>query len=249
MVSAKRRMPSRIHSGFILREIQAEIAIPQDPFIGGKENYCREQKATFRFNAARNTSLLTISLRQPDPQEQATLRSGPVYSGREELFQWRPASRFAVRGKRRKNLPDMPIQESIARRLVRHHLNEDAGVQIGALFDLHQFSDHLRRAGHPCQTQTPAPESWRRNRSRLSYRRRIRLRCPAARRPTPAKMGRFRLRSAARNTGHLHNRDIKLIGEFHQDAPPLQRERDAPRILEGGLRVEKFGAGAEGIRK
>src|ERR1039458_318636 len=56
------------------------------------------------------------------------------------------------------NQPDVLLKESIARDFVGHELCEGRSVQVGALLELRQLADDLRRSDDPSQ---PKPGSQR----------------------------------------------------------------------------------------
>src|SRR5580704_4341158 len=76
----------------------------------------------------------------------------PGYFGRKELLQrlQHDIASFAID---LTNHLHVLVKESIARDLVSHELREGRGVQIRALFYLHQLADDLRRSDNPSQTK------------------------------------------------------------------------------------------------
>ena len=87
------------------------------------------------------------------PEEQAALGMSPCYFGR-EIFVQRMQHRIAALAINLANQFDVLVEESVARDFVGNVLTEGGSVQVGGLFQLHQFADHVFGSDDPGQTNS-----------------------------------------------------------------------------------------------
>ncbi len=89
---------------------------------------------------------------QSYPEEQTALGMSPGDGGWEEFLQ-RLQHHVAAFGIHLANQLYVLVEESIARHFVGHELRERRSVQVGALLQLRQLADNLRRRDDPSQPQ------------------------------------------------------------------------------------------------
>src|ERR1019366_198750 len=153
MAFHRRRQPpyalaNLLRSG--VRKVQSHVA-GAFVAIAGVEGIARHERYIL-LDCRFEKGLDINSCGQSYPEKEPTLRMSPSDFRREELFQSLKhyVAAFAID---LTNQLDVFVEESIARDLVGHELSEGRSVQVGALLQLRQFADDLRRSDDPPQTE------------------------------------------------------------------------------------------------
>ena len=142
-------MPSSIRSGPRVGEVQAAGALPAAPREEGRPRHEGDLLLLERLLEELGG---VEALRERDPEEEAALRLRPAHPLREVPLE-RGQHRVPPLAVDLADRLHVAVEEPVLRHLVRHHLAEGAGVEVGALLHLHEARDHRLRRHHPGDAQ------------------------------------------------------------------------------------------------